>query len=59
MIEVKGYASSVGIVTLNQKLSEDRADAVCYKSSMGCIVPGPSTECADRIESRTNVYGQG
>jgi outer membrane protein OmpA-like peptidoglycan-associated protein len=28
MIEVKGYASSVGSVTLNQKLSEDRADAV-------------------------------
>lgn len=28
MIEVKGYASSVGSVTLNQQLSEDRADAV-------------------------------
>jgi outer membrane protein OmpA-like peptidoglycan-associated protein len=28
MIEVKGYASSVGSVELNQKLSEDRADAV-------------------------------
>ncbi len=28
MIEVKGYASSVGSVTLNQRLSEDRADAV-------------------------------
>ena len=28
MIEVKGHASSAGIVTLNQKLSEDRADAV-------------------------------
>ncbi len=28
MIEVKGYASSVGSVTLNQKLSEDRAGAV-------------------------------
>jgi outer membrane protein OmpA-like peptidoglycan-associated protein len=28
MIEVKGYASSVGSVTLNQKLSEDRANAV-------------------------------
>jgi outer membrane protein OmpA-like peptidoglycan-associated protein len=28
MIEVKGHASSVGSVTLNQKLSEDRADAV-------------------------------
>jgi len=26
MIEVKGYASSVGSVTLNQQLSEDRAD---------------------------------
>jgi len=28
MIEVKGYASSVGSVTLNQQLSEDRANAV-------------------------------
>ena len=28
MIEVKGYASSVGSVALNQKLSEDRANAV-------------------------------
>jgi OOP family OmpA-OmpF porin len=28
MIEVKGYASSVGSLTLNQQLSEDRADAV-------------------------------
>ncbi len=28
MIEVKGYASSVGSVELNQKLSEDRADGV-------------------------------
>jgi outer membrane protein OmpA-like peptidoglycan-associated protein len=28
MVEVKGYASSVGSVELNQKLSEDRADAV-------------------------------
>ena len=28
MIEVKGYASSVGSVALNQQLSEDRADAV-------------------------------
>jgi OmpA-OmpF porin, OOP family len=28
MIEVKGYASSVGSVTLNQQLSEDRADNV-------------------------------
>ena len=28
MIEVKGYASSVGSTALNQKLSEDRADAV-------------------------------
>jgi OOP family OmpA-OmpF porin len=28
MIEVKGYASSVGSVSLNQKLSEDRAAAV-------------------------------
>jgi outer membrane protein OmpA-like peptidoglycan-associated protein len=28
MIEVKGYASAVGSVTLNQKLSEDRADNV-------------------------------
>ena len=28
MIEVKGYASSVGSVTLNQRLSEDRAGAV-------------------------------
>jgi OmpA-OmpF porin, OOP family len=28
LIEVKGYASSVGSVALNQQLSEDRADAV-------------------------------
>jgi outer membrane protein OmpA-like peptidoglycan-associated protein len=28
VIEVKGYASAVGSVTLNQQLSEDRADAV-------------------------------
>jgi OmpA-OmpF porin, OOP family len=28
MIEVKGYASSVGSVALNQQLSEDRCDAV-------------------------------
>jgi len=28
MIEVKGYASSVGSVSLNQRLSEDRADGV-------------------------------
>jgi OmpA-OmpF porin, OOP family len=28
MIEVKGYASSVGSVTLNQRLSEDRANGV-------------------------------
>jgi OmpA-OmpF porin, OOP family len=28
MIEVKGYASSVGSAALNQELSEDRADAV-------------------------------
>jgi len=28
MIQVKGYASSVGSVSLNQKLSEDRADNV-------------------------------
>ena len=28
MIEIKGYASSIGSTTLNQKLSEDRADNV-------------------------------
>ena len=28
VIEVKGYASSVGSVALNQQLSEDRADSV-------------------------------
>ena len=28
MIEVKGYASSVGSIALNQQLSEDRADEV-------------------------------
>ena len=28
VVEVKGYASSVGSVALNQQLSEDRADAV-------------------------------
>ena len=28
LIEVKGYASAVGSITLNQRLSEDRADAV-------------------------------
>ncbi len=28
MIEVKGYASCAGTVTLNQRLSEDRAEAV-------------------------------
>jgi OOP family OmpA-OmpF porin len=28
MIEVKGYASSVGNTELNQQLSEDRTDAV-------------------------------
>ena len=28
MIQVKGYASSVGSVALNQQLSEDRADSV-------------------------------
>src|SRR5262249_9431281 len=28
MIEIKGYASSVGSTALNQKLSEDRADSV-------------------------------
>jgi outer membrane protein OmpA-like peptidoglycan-associated protein len=28
LVEVKGYASSVGSVTINQKLSEDRANAV-------------------------------
>ena len=28
MIQVKGYASSVGSVALNQKLSEDRANNV-------------------------------
>jgi len=28
MIEVKGYASSIGSVALNQQLSEDRSDAV-------------------------------
>lgn len=30
MIEVKGYASSLGSVTLNQKLSEDRANNVTH-----------------------------
>jgi outer membrane protein OmpA-like peptidoglycan-associated protein len=30
MIEVKGYASSVGSVSLNQKLSEDRANNVTH-----------------------------
>lgn len=28
MVEIKGYASSIGSTTLNQKLSEDRADNV-------------------------------
>jgi len=32
MIEVKGHASSVGSVALNQQLSEDRADAVTQMS---------------------------
>ena len=30
MVEVKGYASSVGSVDLNQKLSEDRANNVVH-----------------------------
>lgn len=32
MIEVKGYASAVGSVTLNQKLSEDRTNSVTHIS---------------------------
>jgi outer membrane protein OmpA-like peptidoglycan-associated protein len=39
MIEIKGYASSVGSVTLNQKLSEDRANNVANFLLQQCRIP--------------------
>ena len=39
MIEVKGYASKTGSVSLNQKLSEDRAAAVTTILIQQCNVP--------------------
>jgi OmpA-OmpF porin, OOP family len=39
MIEVKGYASAVGSVALNQKLSEDRADNVTNILLQQCRIP--------------------
>jgi OmpA-OmpF porin, OOP family len=39
MIEVKGYASSLGSVALNQKLSEDRANNVTTILLQQCHVP--------------------
>jgi OmpA-OmpF porin, OOP family len=39
LIEVKGYASSVGSVALNQQLSEDRADAVAEILIQRCGIP--------------------
>jgi len=39
MIEVKGFASSVGSATLNQKLSEDRANNVTTILLQQCRVP--------------------
>jgi len=39
MIQVKGYASSVGSVALNQKLSEDRANNVTQFLQQQCNVP--------------------
>jgi outer membrane protein OmpA-like peptidoglycan-associated protein len=39
MIEVKGYASSVGSTELNQQLSEDRADGVTEILLQQCHIP--------------------
>jgi OmpA-OmpF porin, OOP family len=39
MIEVKGYASAVGSVALNQKLSEDRANNVTNILLQQCRIP--------------------
>jgi OOP family OmpA-OmpF porin len=38
-IQVKGYASSVGSVSLNQKLSEDRANSVTRFLLQQCHIP--------------------
>jgi OOP family OmpA-OmpF porin len=64
MIEVKGYASSVGSVTLNQQLSEDRADGVTnilvqqgHIPLTRMLAPGAMGE-AHQVGSDTTAEGQ-
>jgi outer membrane protein OmpA-like peptidoglycan-associated protein len=60
MIEVKGYASSVGSATLNQKLSEDRAHNVtnfllqeCHLPLTNMLAPGAMGESAQVGNDKT------
>jgi OOP family OmpA-OmpF porin len=53
MIEVKGYASSVGSVTLNQQLSEDRADIPLTRM----LAPGAMGE-AHQVGNDKSAEGQ-
>jgi len=64
MIEVKGYASSVGSVTLNQQLSEDRADGVTnilvqqgHIPLTRMLAPGAMGE-SHQVGSDTSAEGQ-
>lgn len=64
MIEVKGYASSVGSVSLNQQLSEDRADGVTnilvqqgHIPLTRMLAPGAMGE-SHQVGSDTSAEGQ-
>jgi OmpA-OmpF porin, OOP family len=64
MIEVKGYASSVGSVELNQELSEDRADEVTkillqqgHVSLTRMLAPGAMGE-SDQVGKDKTAEGQ-
>lgn len=64
MIEVKGYASSVGSTELNQQLSEDRADAVTnilvqqgHIPLTRMLAPGAMGE-SHQVGAATNEKGQ-
>jgi len=64
MIEVKGYASSVGSVTLNQQLSEDRANGVTnilvqqgHIPLTRMLAPGAMGE-SHQVGSDTSAEGQ-
>jgi outer membrane protein OmpA-like peptidoglycan-associated protein len=64
VIEVKGYASSSGDVALNQKLSEDRANAVVniliqegHISLTRLLAPGAMGE-SQQVGNDTTAEGQ-